>query len=212
MSQRNVTVVSGVSGMGKGLFDRRLLLNHDYSLRFIFDSENSERDPTRMDFADWLGLPSARTPYELCAAALTGWIPFDPHEKFAGRLPEALDVFLQWAYDLSLDIPGEKIVIVPEVWRYCKPQWIPPALANIVQSGRRRRLHLLVDTQEPNRLNSSILNGVSEWVTFKLTGELALDQLKPYGFDLPAVSQLKKFELIARDLDHNSERRGTIPL
>lgn len=210
MSQRNVTVVSGVSGMGKGLFDRRLLLNHDYALRFIFDSENSERDPAKLDFADWLGLRSARTPYDLCAAACSGWIAFDPHEKFAGRLEEALDVFLQWALDLSLEVPGEKIIVVPEIWRYCKPQWIPKPLAEIVQSGRRRRLHLLVDTQEPNRLNSSILNGVSEWVTFKLTGELALDQVKHYGFDPAVVSQLKSFEFISRDQDTGGELRGTV--
>lgn len=212
MSQRNVTVAAGVSGTGKSLFGRRLLLNGQYAARFLFDAEFSERDRTRTEFSDWLGLPPARTEYELALGLCNGWVCFDPHHHFSGRLDAAVKFFCEWAYAMSAKLPGEKIIAIPEVWRYCRPQGIPQELANIVQSGRRVGLHLLVDTQEPNRLNSSIINGVSEFVAFKLQSPLALDVAENFGLDRIEVKALKTFEFISRDLDGGGERRGKIAL
>lgn len=212
MSQRNVTVAAGVSGTGKSLFGRRLLLNGDYSARFLFDAEFSERDRTKTEFSDWLDLPPARNGYELGLGLCNGWVCFDPHAQFAGRLDAAVKFFCEWSYEMSAKLPGEKLIVIPEVWRYCRPQGIPQELANIVQSGRRVGLHLLVDTQEPNRLNSSILNGVSEFVAFKLQSNLALGVTDDFGFDREQVAALKQFEFISRDLDGGGERRGVLSL
>jgi hypothetical protein len=118
--------------------------------------------------------------------------------------------FCEWAWDKCATIPGEKIIVIDEVWRYCSPQSIPVELATIVQSGRKRGLHLLVNTQEPNRLNSSVLNGVSEFICFKLQSRPALDLVSNYGFDPDEVQRLQQFQCIARNLDSGGELRGKL--
>src|SRR5207248_9942065 len=92
-----------------------------------------------------------------------------------GRLEEAFSFFCDWAWEKSAQLPGRKVIQIDEVWRYCSPHKIPVELSNILQSGRKVGLHLWVNTQEPNRLNSSILNGASEFVCFKLQSAPALD-------------------------------------
>jgi len=47
------------------------------------------------------------------------------------------------------------------------PNAIPSELALVTQTGRKRSLGLLVNTQLPNKLNGSILNEVSEFVCFR---------------------------------------------
>jgi len=211
MSQRNVTVAAGVSGSGKSLFGRRLLLNDkSLTMRFMFDSEFSDRDRTKTEFCDWLGLPPARSAVDFAVGMTSGWLPFDPHYQFAGKLEEACEEFCKFAYEYSFTIPGEKIIIIPEAWRYCSPSWMPPHLANIAQSGRRCGLRMLIDTQNPNKLNQSIQNGMSELVVFKLQGDRALAMVEQYDFDREEVKALQKFEFIARNLDSGGELRGKI--
>jgi len=80
-------------------------------------------------------------------------------------------------------------------------------------SGRKRRLHLMVNGQEPNRLNGTILNGVSEFVCFRLQSPAALDLVKKtYGFDAEEVSNLQPLQFVARNLDSGGELRGSIKL
>jgi DNA helicase HerA-like ATPase len=139
-----------------------------------------------------------------------GWVPFDPHQLFCGRLDEAFAFFCEWAWEMSAAIPGQKVIIVDEVWKRCSPHSIPIELANIVHSGRKRGLHLLVNTQEPNRINSSILGAVSESVCFRLQSRLALDVVESYGFERDEVSGLEPMQFVARNLDSGGELRGRI--
>jgi len=214
MGQRNVTVVAGVSGSGKSALGIRFLLNAPLAVRFLFDSESSERDPAQQEFSHRLSLPPVLTGYQLQLGLCQGWIDFDPHGfergAFAGRVTEAMRFFCEWAWEKSAAIPGQKVIVIPEVWRYCSPQAIPIELATIVQAGRKRGLTLLVDTQEPNRLNSSILNGVSEMICFKLQSNAALDKVSEYGFSPDEVQRLQQFECIARNLDSGGELRGKL--
>ena len=214
MALRNVTVNAGVSGSGKSTFVLRLLANADYSMRFLFDPDPGEFNPNVGEFADRLGLEPARDMYELMLALCRGWIAFDPHTLFPGRIKEAFGFFCEWAWEKSLQIPGNKILVVDEVWLYQTPQGIPLELQTIVQSGRKRGLHLLVNTQEPNRLNSSITNGVSEFVCFKLQSGPALEMVGkyPYSFDPLEVGALEPLQFVARNMDSRGELRGRITL
>lgn len=210
MGQRNVTINAGLSGTGKSTLGIRYLLNADLSVRFLFDAESSERDACQNEFAHRLSLPSAGTPYGLSLGLCQGWVAFDPHVHFAGRVTDAMKFFCEWAWEKSATIPGNKVIVIDEVWRYCSPQAIPVELATIVQSGRKRGLHLIVNTQEPNRLNSSVLNGVSEFICFKLQSTPALETVEKYGFDPEQVKALQQFECIARNLDSGGELRGKL--
>lgn len=210
MSQRNVTINAGLSGTGKSTLGIRYLLNADLSIRFLFDAESSERDPSRNEFEHRLSLPACGSPYELSLGLCQGWVAFDPSVMFAGRVDDALAFFCEWAWEKSAAIPGNKVIVIDEVWKYCKPQSIPVELATIVQSGRKRGLHLIVNTQEPNRLNSSVLNGVSEMICFKLQSTPALETVAKYGFNPDQVKELQQFECIARNLDSGGELRGKL--
>jgi hypothetical protein len=210
MASRNVTICAGVSGTGKSTFVIRYLVNAPLSVRFLFDAESSERDPSQNEFADRLKLPPAGGFFQLGIALCNGWVPFDPHELFTGRLEDAFCFFCEWAWAKSSEIPGNKVIVVDEVWRHCSPQKIPVELANIVQSGRKVGLHLFVLTQEPNRLNSSIINGASEFVCFKLQSQAALDCVENYGFNRDEISRLPEFHFVARNLDSGGELRGQI--
>jgi DNA helicase HerA-like ATPase len=214
MSLRNVTVCAGVSGSGKSTFVCRLLVNGKYSEVYIFDPEPGEFDSNIGEYAGRLGVTPARDGYELNLALCRGCVAFDPHTLFPGRMKEALVFLCDWAWETALKIPGDKIIVIDEVWLYQTPQGIPMELQRIVQSGRKRGLHLIVNTQEPNRLNSSITNGVSEFVCFKLQSGPALEMVSgyPYSFDQEEIGALERLQLVARNMDSRAELRGRIKL
>lgn len=132
---------------------------------------------------------------------------------FTDQLQEALCWFSNWAWEKSASIPGQKVLVVDEAWAYQTAQSIPDELQRIVQSGRKRNLRLMVLTQEPNRFNSSILNGVPEFVCFKPQSRPGLDLVqKYYGFDPEEVSNLQPLEFGARNCDSGGELRGKLTL
>lgn len=102
--------------------------------------------------------------------------------------------------------------MVDEVWKYCTPAAIPPELALVTQTGRKRGLALMVNTQLPNKLNGSILNEVSEFVCFRLQMDNALEKVAQYGFDPGELKSLPDLSFIARNLDTGGELRGRIEL
>jgi hypothetical protein len=211
MPGRNVTICAGVSGSGKTTFALRYLVNAELTTRFLFDPDPGEFNPKVGEFADRLGIEPAQDLYGLALGLCRGWVAFDPHTLFAGRLQEAFDFFCEWAWEKSADLPGQKLLVVDEAWAYQTPQGIPAELQTIVQSGRKRGLHVMLLTQEPNRFNSTILNGASEFVAFRLQSPPALDLVrKYYGFDPQEVAALQPLEFIGRNLDSGGELRGRI--
>jgi len=201
-NKRSVTICAGLSGTGKSTFTLRYLVNADLAYRFCFDPDG--------EFADRVALAPAADAYELGLALCNGWVLFDPHSMFAGRLDEAFAFFCEWAYTLSQSLPGRKVLVVDEVWKYCTPMAIPPELALVTQTGRKRGLALMVNTQLPNKLNGSILNEVSEFVCFRLQQDKALEKVAEYGFDTEELKGLMTLQFVARNLDSDGELRGRI--
>jgi hypothetical protein len=211
MPGRNVIIVAGVSGNGKSTFGLRYLVNADLSARFLFDPDPGEFNPDLGEFADRLGLPPARDLYGLSLSLVRGSVAFDPHALFPGRLREAFAFFCEWAWEKSLDIPGQKVLVVDEIWAYQTHQSIPFELQTIVQSGRKRGLQLMVNIQQPNRLNDTIINGASEVICFKLQGK-SLETVERFGFKPEEVEALQPLEWIGRNVDTGGELRGRIKL
>jgi len=212
VSLRNITVCAGVSNSGKSTFALRYLVNADLAVRYIFDPAPGEWNADQGEFSDRLGIRAAKDGYELGLALCRGWVCFDPHTLFPGRLTEAFDFFCDWAYQTSLRIPGQKILVVDEAWLYQTNQSIPLELQMIVQSGRKRGLALMITLQEPNRLNSALRNGVSEMVCFQLQSDLALKCVGDYGFKPEDLRALAPLHFISRNLDSGGELRGEVKL
>jgi hypothetical protein len=74
--------------------------------------------------------------------------------------------------------PGRKLVVIPEVWRHCNPDSIPPELALLSQAGRELGIELVTDTQHPERLNPSLTGAATEIVTFRLQDRASLRNLE----------------------------------
>lgn len=210
--KRSVTVVPGCPSFGKTTFAIRALLNLHLSARFLFDPDPGEFNPNIGEFADRLKLPACHSPYDCQLNLLRGWVAFDPHTLFPGNLENAFNCFCDWAWEASLDLPGDKILVAHDAYRYCSPSGIPDPLRTIVQSGSKRRLSLLVDTQQPQRLNPAIRSCMGEIVCFRLQDSGPLDFAEEYGFNRDEVAGLDRLQFVARNLDTGGELRGRIPL
>jgi hypothetical protein len=212
--KRSVIVVAGISSYGKTTFAIRALLNLKLSARFLFDPDPGEFNPELGEFSDRLKLDPARSEYE-CALNLVrpgGYVAFDPHTYFPGDLENGCNAFCDWAYEVSLDLPGEKMIVIQDAYRFCSPHFIPEPMKKIVQSGSKRRLYMLVDAHEPQKLNSAFKAGMSEVVCFRLQGDGPLSFAEEFGFNRDEVANLDRLQFVARNLDSGGELRGRIPL
>lgn len=212
MSVRNVTVNAGQSGSGKSSLAIRYLLNARLAYRFLFDADAGEKQRDVGEFAARLRLEPARDELGLAESLCRGWVAFEPWAMFPGNPESALDWFCRWAFELCARLPGEKIIVIDEIWKYCSPNAIPFPLARIVKEGRKRGLRLLVNIQEPHRLNGRIAAEMSELICFRLTLPRALDFAEEYGFDRAEVAALAPMHCIARNLDTGGELRGQVKL
>ena len=168
------TVIAGMTGSGKTTFVNRLLLNDDAAAcRFIFDDLN------RM----WprLKLPVCQTAAQLEASPQTGWSAFNAVKMlplFGGDMKKAFRWWCKWVFKASAAGPGKKIVCIPEVWRHCSPDSIPPELALLSQAGRELQIELVCDTQRPELLNGSLVGGCTEIVVMRLMDEAAAREMR----------------------------------
>lgn len=211
-SKRAVTVIAGLSGYGKNTAVLRYLVNADLTARFMFDPESGEWNPDLGEFADRLQLEPTCDGYHL-ALHLTrpgGWVAFDPHFLFPGNPAAGLDFFCEWAFEKSFAMPGEKSIVVDELWNYVSPQKMPMGIRKAALSGRKAKLKLIVITQEPARMNETLQGAVSEVVCFRLQSEKQLAFVRSIGFDPDEISQLPPLAFVSRNLDSGAEVRHTI--
>jgi hypothetical protein len=137
---------------------------------------------------------------------------FDPDPLFLGRRAEAFAFFCEFAFEKSLQLPGRKILVVDEAWKYVSTQKQPEELATCVQSGRKRGLESMFNTQNPQLLYSAIRNECSELVWFRLQDKNSLDYAAERGMDLEEISQLPNLAFVARNVQSRGELRGQIKL
>lgn len=206
------TIVAGTSGSGKSTFAVRYLLNAPLALRFLFDPEPGEFDPREGEFANRLMLPSVSDWYGLQTSLVKGWTCFDPHTMFPGQPDEAFAVFCEWVFAVCGQIPGEKVMVVDEAWKYITPRREPVELAQCVRSGRKRGLSCMFLTQTPHLLHASIRNECSELVCFTLDDDTCLAFPEQKGLDPDEVRRLPKLRFIARNCRSGGMIRDAITL
>jgi hypothetical protein len=99
------------------------------------------------------------------------WIAFNPVKMlplFGGDAKKAFRWWCKWVFAAASRGPGKKIVCIPEVWRHCNPDSIPPELALLAQAGRELGIELVLDTQRPELLNGSLTGACTEIVAMRL--------------------------------------------
>jgi len=163
------TLIVGMTGSGKTTLAIAVMLNSIVACRFIFDDEN--RVAPRLKLRPCYS-------FEECEQALPGrWVVFNPSRAFPflsgdknifASKRRAFRQFCQWVFHVAGRGPGKKQIYLPEIWRFCSPDSIPPEFASLLQMGRELNVHLLVDTQRPELANPSVIGQSTELVCFKL--------------------------------------------
>jgi len=203
-TKRSITVVAGVSGSGKSTFALRYLANAPVAVRFIFDPDD--------EYSDRLQLPQSRDAYELQVQLCQGWVLFSPHHLFDGRLDAAFSFFCDWAYEYSDRLPGRKVLLVEEAWKYVTTRKQPVELEKCVRGGRHGQLDCMFNTQTPGQLHEVVRNECTELVCFSLQDDKSLEWPKAKGFDPAEVKALPDLHFIARNLRSRGELRGAIKI
>jgi hypothetical protein len=203
LQERQVTVVGGVSYSGKTTFTLRYLVNAPLDVRFIFDP--------RGDFRERLGLAAAGDCYELDLALCTGWVIFDPHTLFRGRFDQAFAFFCDWSYEMSLKIPGRKVMVVDEAWKYVTARRHPVELETCVREGSHAGLDTFFASQTPGQLHTTIRGECTELVCFHLqpnASEWCVEQ----GLNADELATLPNLYYVSRNIRSRAELRGSITL
>jgi hypothetical protein len=196
-------VVAGVSGSGKTTFALRYLIaERDFTCRFIFDAEG--------EFEERLGLTAAEHFSECAIACEDGFVVFDPHAIFPGQLERAFDAFCAWSFDAASRLPGRKVILLDEAWKYCDRLSIPASLATCVQTGRKRGLETLFSTQLPHKLNGAILNELTELVCFTLGEAKGLDCVAERGAPREEIESLALGSFVALNKHTRGVLRGKV--
>lgn len=202
-NKRSVTICAGVGQSGKSTFALRYLINGRFTCRFIFDPEG--------EASARLGMPAASDAYELSLALIRGWVLFDPDAMFPGRHADAFAFFCEWTFEMASRLPGQKVLMVDEVWKYISTQKVPPELSTCVQTGRKRGLGMVFNTQLPNKLHLSLRNECSELVCFRLQDSSVLEFPQERGFNVDELRDLPDLHFVSRS-ETGGELRGRIKL
>jgi len=196
-SPRNTTVC-GMTGSGKTTFVIRLLLNANSVCGFVYDEE--ERTAPR------LGLTPCYTLNQCEAALASRLVVFSPRRMFlpqpgdrdlAAPVKRGFRWFCSWIFEVCQRAPGEKIVSLPEIWKYCTDESIPVEFAMLMQQGRELGCHIVCDTSRPELVNGSVIGATTELVCFKMIEPDALNTLRKLRADVALVENQNLGEFIA---------------
>lgn len=205
-------VVAGMTGSGKTTFVNRFLLNcPGVAVRTIFDdmkrmSERLRLNPCRDMAACNRAVPSRWVSYQP-ALSLAGFrpmpgIPSPAHEEFRR--------WCDWNWKLAQRGPGRKLVCLPEMWRFCTLDSIPPQFAALAQAGRELGISLVMDTSTPEKLNPALDGQITELVCFKLISSEALKAVRRMGADPEEVKALPMGHFVAYNRLSGGTLRGRV--
>ena len=184
------TLVTGMTGSGKTTFIIRLILNALAVQRcnptpaacvFIFDDE--VRTSPRLGInaiTTEHGFESAMSRRVVAFNPVTMFTPNESDRDLFATKRRAFRWFCTKVYEVCQWGPGQKIISIPEIWRFCTPDSIPMEFARLMQMGRELNTHVICDTQHPERVNQSVLGASTELVCFKLLGPES-DALRAIG-------------------------------
>lgn len=219
MRKRSIIVVAGVPSVGKSTACIRGLINGEFSARFIFDPQPGEFNPDLGEFADRLKVAPTVNRFDIVhhlvrqphaeAGVKGAFMALDPHELFP-TVHDAFDFLCEFAWEQSARLPGDKILVVDDGYLFCTPHKIPEPLARIAYSGSKRRLALLINSQQPHLLHSTIKACCSEIICFRLQGDGALDFAEANGFKRDDVANLPPLHFVGRSLDTGGELKGKL--
>lgn len=135
---------------------------------------------------------------------------FEPSRGIPTPMHAAFRFFCRWVADVAGRGPGRKVVCLPEVWRFCTEDSLPPELALLAQAGREFGVELVLDTQRPETLNPSLTGQCTELVCFKLASKEALNAVRGMGADRDLVEGLPLGQFVAYNRLTGQQLQGRV--
>lgn len=201
--RKAVTCVFGAGDAGKTGAVLKYLLNAPATCRFILESDKA-------DYQTRLKLPVATTALALEVGIRRGWGLAEP-TLFGVDTADVVGGFCAVAMDFAAALPGRKLFVLDEAWRYCDPRNLPLDLANVIRNGRKVGLQSLFLCQEPRQVNETLLAEATEILCFRLAGLNSLGRLADYGFpDCEKLPDLPRGSFIALNRENGAVLRGKL--
>lgn len=188
-----------MTGSGKTTFIINLIINSLFpqpanpspaACVFIFDDENRtaprfKRNAITSEHGFEAAVASRLVIYNPAAM----FTPQEGDRDLFATKRRAFRWFCTKVYEVCQWGPGQKIISIPEIWRFCTPDSIPMEFARLMQMGRELNTHVVCDTQHPERVNESVLGATTELVCFKLLGPRsdALTAIAKLGADAATI-------------------------
>lgn len=196
------TLVVGMTGSGKTTFTIAYLLNVVCACRFLFDDGGR--------FSRRLGITPCYTAAQVEEALPGRWILFNPARMFPDDYAAGFAWFCQWVFNCAGRGPGLKVLCVDELWQWADSRQIPRTLRLCTQAGRERGIQLLTATQEPQKVNSSIIGQTAELVCFKLQEPKAWECIEALGARAQEIAALPLGSFVAYNRLSGARLKGRL--
>lgn len=167
--------IFGQSGHGKSVYQIRAAIGSDARYKFVFDHKG--------EFRQRAGALHCSTPEEIEAALPSGWIVYNPHVMFPGKLPDAFRFWCDFTWSVSYELGFTKLFVADELALLSDSQ-APDELCRIMEDGRSVRLDCLMTSHGPNSLHNRIRSQFTEIVSFYQRSVPALEVMeREFGFN-----------------------------
>lgn len=167
--------IFGLSGHGKSVYQIRAAIGSPARFKFVFDHKG--------EFKVRAGALQCSTPDEIEAALPSGWIVFNPHVMFPGKMIDAFTFWCDFTWRLSFDLGFNKLFVADELSLLTDSQ-APDELCRIMEDGRSVSLDVLITSHGANTLHNRIRSQFTEIVTFRQRSQPALDVMeREFGFN-----------------------------
>jgi hypothetical protein len=180
-------LITGPSGCGKTTFACKHIEAWPADHVWIFDPQ--------LEFSQRLKVPTVSTLEGLASGAAAGGIVcWDPEPLYRGKVHNAFAAFCAWAYAVACRINGPKLLVLDEIQRYTRTGQggIPDSLADVMHTGRRQELDLLITSQAPNLVHDQIRLQLTETYAFAFQDRRQLEWLEASGIPSESVRNTPK--------------------
>lgn len=213
--QTRKTGVTGESGTGKSTFALRAFVNSSAQFRFGYDFEDELAQR----------LTQYRQSFHLCttaeqlAEAVESYdreiILYNPDRDFGSEIETGFEFWNRWIFDISEQLPGEKLVWCDELQTFIGSQSLAGGLKDNCIRGRKRGINMMFVQSSLNLIHNSVRGQLTEIVAFRTTDPRHLEPLQDFGFDAQAINDmpfLKDGQFILRNKKTGTEISSEIIL
>jgi len=196
------TLIVGESGFGKSQYQLRAALGSEHRLKLVFDHKS--------EFRSLAGSLQVRTPEEIDAAMSSGWVVFDPHHMFPGKLVEAFRFFCDFAWNAAEAVGFTKLLVADEL-KLLTEGGANQELCRVMEDGRSVGLDVLFTSHNANGLHNRIRGQFTEIVSFFQKTKPALEVMESeFCFDPAIIGRLERGEFVAQNLDSGRFSGGRV--